>query len=119
MASAFLTATLIGDHDGVIALLAPDAVLISDGGRHRHAARRPVVGPDRIARFVTNLVKRLPAEVSVHPATVNGSPGVVGRIDGRAWLVQSIDVVDGLIVRIHYMVNPDKLVAADHVSDMR
>ncbi len=119
VAGAFLAATLVGDRARVMALLAPDAVLISDGGRHRHAARRPVVGPERITRFVTNLVKRLPAGVTVHPATINGSPGVVARIDGLAWLVQSIDIVDGLIVRIYYMVNPDKLVAADHVVDLR
>lgn len=58
-----------GDVDALMALLAPDVVLLSDGGAQRHAARRPVVGADRVARFVVNLARRptrLHALVLVH-----------------------------------------------------
>ncbi len=119
IAGAFLAATLAGDRDAVMALLAPGAVLVSDGGAHRHAARRPVVGPERITRFVTNLVKRLPDGITLHPTAVNGSTGLLVRLDGLPWLVQSFDIVDDLIVRIHYHVNPEKLAAVDRVTALR
>lgn len=107
---AFLTAAAVGDMDAVIALLAPDAVLVSDGGPDHHAARRPVLGAERVARFVINLSRRgLREEVSIEVHPVNGQPGiVVRRPDGTLRTVLTMSVVDGRVDRVWGLVNPDK-----------
>ncbi len=66
-----------GDIDAVMRLLAPDVVLLSDGGPHRHAARRPVVGADRVARLIVNLAQRLVPGSEMRLVQVNGEPGVL------------------------------------------
>ena len=78
---AFLTAAAGGDLDTLRSMLTNDAVLLSDGGASRHAARRPVVGPDRIARFVANLAGRMPAETTIDFVLVNGTRGVLASWD--------------------------------------
>lgn len=109
IATAFVGAVLSGDLQAVTAMLTPTAVLTSDGGAHRHAARRPVVGADRIARFLVNLGRRLPHHVEFDPVWVNGSPGVVMRLRGQPYMVSVLDIVDGLVARQYSIVNPDKL----------
>ena len=112
-AEAFLTATAVGDLDTVMSLLAPDVVLLSDGGPHRRAARRPVVGPHRVARLIMNLAGRLPSDADIDVGSVNGSPGIIVRIDGHAAFVLAVESVGGLVHGVKVMVNPDKLTAID------
>jgi len=100
-----------GDIDAVMDLLAPDVVLLSDGGPHRHAARRPVVGPDRVARLVVNLAQRLLAGSEVRMVHVNGEPGVLFLDrDGRPDYVLSCTFSpDGRVRRLFGQLNPEKL----------
>ncbi len=106
---AFLGAVGAGDIDGVTALLAPDVVTTSDGGPDHHAARRPVVGPDRVARFLVNLARRaLRPGVTLSPADLNGQPGLIVEEDGRTVLALACSVVDGRVDRIWAVVNPEK-----------
>src|SRR5262249_50722543 len=58
MIDAYIHSTLTGDVEALMALLSDDVVLISDGGAAKHAARRPVVGPERVARLVMNIAGR-------------------------------------------------------------
>jgi RNA polymerase sigma-70 factor, ECF subfamily len=109
IASAFVGAVMSGDLEAVTAMLAPNAVLTSDGGARRHAARRPVLGPERIARFMINIERRLPRDVDFDPVWVNGSPGVVMRLHGKPFMVTVLDIVDGLVERQYSILNPDKL----------
>lgn len=91
-------------------MLASDAVLVSDGGARQHAARRPVHGADRVARFIVNVmlsVVVLPVEIE--PAWVNGRPGVVTRLGGQVIVVSAVEVRDGHVERAWLTVNPDKL----------
>lgn len=105
-----LAATVSGDVEAVVALLAPDVVHLSDGGPDRYAARRPVVGPDRVARLLVNLTKRLPATVELQLASVNGEPGIVLRDAGRPDVVLSFSfAADGRVRRVFGQLNPDKL----------
>ena len=91
-------------------LLAPDVVMLSDGGPARHAARRPVVGPDRVARLIVNLARRVPPDGDVRIALVNGEPGLVFRAEGRVDFVLSLSFgADGRLRRIYSQVNPEKL----------
>lgn len=122
VARQLTVAVLSGDLDGVRVLLAPDVVLTSDGGAHVHAARRPVVTVDRVARFMVNIAARTPLELElvIEEAVVNGAPGFVVRTpDGVPVLSQAVDVVDGRVVRIHIHRNPEKLAALDRHVELR
>jgi RNA polymerase sigma-70 factor (ECF subfamily) len=112
-AEAFLAATALGDLDTVMSLLAPDVVLLSDGGPHHRAARRPVVGPHRVARLALNLAGRIPPDATITLESINGSPGAVVRVGGEVNFVVAVDVVDGLVHTITSVINPDKLAAID------
>jgi RNA polymerase sigma-70 factor (ECF subfamily) len=109
VASAFVGAVLSGDIDAVTSMLTSTSVLTSDGGARRHAARRPVVGPDRIARFLVNLGRRMPDPLDFDPVWVNGSPGAVMRLRGKPYMVMQFDIVEGMVERQYWIVNPDKL----------
>jgi RNA polymerase sigma-70 factor (ECF subfamily) len=119
IASAFVGAVMSGDVQAVMSMLGADAVLMSDGGARRHAARRPVVGPDRIARFLVNVVRRLPEGASMQPVWVNGSPGVlVTSMNGEPLMVHVVDVEGDVVARQWSILNPDKLAALGHVIDL-
>ena len=122
VAAEFVAAVAAGDEARVRALVTNDAVLVSDGGANRHAARRPVVGPDRIARFLVNIFRRFASieghEVSARSCWINGSPGVVMSIDSMPYWVAAFDVRDGRVDRLHATLNPDKLNAVDRIIDL-
>ena len=108
-----LVALWTGDMAAVLARLAPDVVCITDGGAARRAARRPVVGAGRVARFLANLTRRYRENMTVAAATVNGEPGIVARLDGEIDFVAAFEV-DGEAVRsVRLVRNPDKLRLVD------
>jgi RNA polymerase sigma-70 factor (ECF subfamily) len=111
---ALLTAVAVGDVDLTLRYVAPDVVCISDGGASRRAARRPVVGADRVVRFLVNLTRRQAGHLSARPATVNGDVGSVVSLDGRIDLVTAFELEADRVVTIRMVRNPDKLV---HVED--
>lgn len=104
-----LFAVLTGNVARTLELLAPDVVSISDGGANRHAARRPVVGADRVARFITNLASRHLEGASAVAATINGDPGVIVSVDGVVDFVAAFEVENGLVASIWIVRNPEKL----------
>jgi RNA polymerase sigma-70 factor, ECF subfamily len=114
-----VAAVTSGDVERVLSLLAEDAVLISDGGPRAYAARRPVVGRERVARFLVNLSRR-PAtlDFTVESAVVNGEPGVVVTEGGRWMLTFTAHVDDGAIAAVYIVVNPDKLAALNIADPM-
>jgi len=109
----FLTALATGDEAAAVACLAPDAVYLSDGGPRRRAARVPVREPARIVRLLANLTRRWPDTCRFEPARVGGLPGVLIEKDGRVLSATGVEVVDGRIVRITSVLNPDKLAASE------
>ena len=109
LVSAFAMASLAGDLDGLKALLAPDVTLVSDGGPNRHAARRPVVGADRVGRFLINIAPRIPVGLEVRAATINGEPGLVLRDREKPFMTMTFHVTEGGIEEIYIVLNPDKL----------
>ena len=118
VAREFMVAVGTGDIDAAARLLAPEVVLLSDGGPHRHAARRPVIGSDRVARFLVNVAGRVDPHDSMSVGVTNRRPAFIMRRDGEPVWIFTADVVDGLVHRIHVMVNPDKLAAVDHHLDL-
>ena len=119
MVGDLVAAVTSGDVERVLSLLAEDAVLISDGGPRAYAARRPVVGRERVARFLVNVSRRLATlDLAVESAVVNGEPGVVVSDGGRWLLTLTAHVHDGAITAIYSVVNPDKLAALDIADPM-
>ncbi len=108
-----------GDMAGAASLLAPDVVLLSDGGALVHAARRPVVGPERVARLMVNLAKRMQEADTVELAVLNHRPALVVRHRGRPRVVMIADVVDGAVLHVHIVNNPAKLGFVDAPVDLR
>jgi RNA polymerase sigma-70 factor (ECF subfamily) len=104
-----LHATSTGDLDGLVGLLTEDAVLRADGGGIVTAARNPIVGADRVARWLFGVMQKAPTGLTSEIELVNGLPGIVMRVDGGVYGVASIEVLDGRVQRIYIQVNPQKL----------
>ena len=114
--SEFLQATASGDMDGLVALLADDAVLYADGGGRAPALPNLVHGSVNIARAILgSLNKLVPRNLTSRLLQVNGEPGVVSYLDRRPYSVVTFDVADGRINSIYVVTNPKKL---EHLSDL-
>jgi RNA polymerase sigma-70 factor (ECF subfamily) len=112
--AGLVAAVAAGDMDAVIARLAPDVVCVTDAGPQRRAARRPVVGPHRVSRFLVNLAARFQGRTEFCPATVNGAAGLIVKIDGGLDQVWAVETDDGRISAMRMVRNPDKLVSFGH-----
>jgi RNA polymerase sigma-70 factor (ECF subfamily) len=117
--AAMVEALAGGEVDQVVRLLRDDAVLISDGGANARAARRPVVGADRIARFLVNLSNRGIKLLDTELTTINCRPGVVLSWFGVTFAAIVFEVDDGQITAIAMLRNPDKLAALDLEAPLR
>ncbi len=103
----FLVACATGDLSGLLSMLSDDVVVWTDGGGKVRAAMRPVVGPYRSSRFLINVAKRLQG---VPRATVlNGQPATVFVEDSAVIAALVLDILDGTIVGVRAVTNPDKL----------
>lgn len=80
------------------------------------AARRPIVGADRVARFVCGLAHQLGAGASIDVRLVNAQPAAVLAVHGAVMAVVSCDVRAGAIHAIQMQVNPAKLTAVTAAS---
>ncbi|WP_233508415.1 RNA polymerase sigma factor SigJ [Spongiactinospora gelatinilytica] len=104
----FVAASLGGDINAVMELLAPDVTMWSDGGGKVRAALRPITGAEKIARFLASVAGGF-GGFEVRYAHVNGGPGVVMSKDGVLESVTGLDIADGRITAIWLVRNPDKL----------
>ena len=117
IAAEFMAAAAGGDVQTVMSMLAPDVVWTSDGGGKASAARRPVIGADKVARAIVGIVGRgmqLP-DVRAEMAICNAAPAVVLYAGDRLEGIFTIEIVDGKISNFYAMRNPDKLAAATTV----
>ncbi|MBP2368799.1 RNA polymerase sigma-70 factor [Pseudonocardia parietis] len=114
---AFRRAVETGDLQGLLDVLAPDVVLVGDGGGIKKAIPRPVTGADRVARVLTGgLGKLAGASVSLHPVQVNGHPALVLRLDGELDSVLTVRIDDGRVTGLYAVRNPEKLARMDRVT---
>jgi RNA polymerase sigma-70 factor (TIGR02957 family) len=98
-----------GDLQGLLDVLAPEVVLVSDGGGIKQAAVRPITGADKVARFMVGGLGKNELPITVGITVVNGSPALVVHLDGELDGVMAIRVEDARIVGLYYVRNPEKL----------
>ena len=104
----FLAALGNGDVQGLMDVLAPDVVVVADGGGLVSAAPRPVVGANRVATFLSKFSALAPGAV-VDICWLNGTLGARILLDGEVNTVMSFVVDDGRISRMYAVRNPHKL----------
>jgi RNA polymerase sigma-70 factor (TIGR02957 family) len=106
---AFQRALETRDLQGLLDVLAPEVVVISDGGGVRQTAPRPIIGAEKVVRFIIGGLAKTDATLTVGPTVVNGNPALVLRVDGELDGVLAVRVEDARISGLYYVRNPDKL----------
>jgi RNA polymerase sigma-70 factor (TIGR02957 family) len=114
----FLAALTSGDVQGLMEVLAPDVVLVADGGGLAPAARHPITGCKRVAAYLSRLPDLAPG-LEFTTLMLNGT--VAARFDPFGELETAVTFVveDGRIARIYAIRNPHKLERLDKVAELR
>ena len=105
---AFLDASRRGDVHDLMRVLAPGVELRADGGGLVTAARNPVLGSDRVARFVLGVLTKRPDLVLEETRTADGLAFTM-TAGGQVLGVASFRVVDGRVADVWFALNPQKL----------
>jgi len=110
LAARFFEAIREGDLDGLVSLLAEDAVATGDGGGKAAARKTPLHGGAKIARFMLGLMRLAERDAYEFDfCEVNGRPGALIRQDGRVISALSVEIADGRVTEFLSVANPDKL----------
>jgi len=109
----FRVAADTGDLQALVDVLAPDVLLVTDGGGVRKAALRPILGRDKVLRFLEAVTPQ-DVDVELRVELVGGQPGLVAVLDGVVDSVITIEVVDGVVGSLYFVRNPDKLTRLGH-----
>ena len=112
----FMAAITSGDVHGLVEVLAPEVVLIADGGGFVPAARRPLVGAERVVAFLARVADL--SDLAATTARFNGMPGARFEVGGAVTAV-SLVIEDDRITRIYAMRNPNKLGWLEEVAELR
>lgn len=108
-------ALFTGDVDLLTSVLAEEVVAWSDGGAERRAARRPIVGRDRVVPYLLNLAKRYTdpsVDLGFELLTINGEPGVIVSVGGEVTMAMTMEIGPAGITGLRSILNPRKL---DHL----
>lgn len=106
---SFRRAVDTGDLQGLLDVLAPDVVLVSDGGGRKQAALRPIVGAEKALRFFGGIMAKTPGTITSALTSVNGTPALAFRIDGELDGVLAVRLEAGHVTGLYYVRNPEKL----------
>ncbi|MFD6231222.1 RNA polymerase sigma-70 factor [Streptomyces sp. NPDC060232] len=109
---SFRAALETGDPQDLLAVLAPDVVLVADGGGIKQAALRPIDGAEKVVRFMVggigkNNRKDLP--MTLTPTVVNGAPALLVHLGGELDGIMAVRIEDSRITGLYYVRNPEKL----------
>jgi len=117
---AFQRAAETGDLQCLLDILAPDVVLLGDGGGVVQAVPRPIVGAGKVARVLAIGLGRIAAAAaSLQPAQVNGYPALILRVNGEIDTVLAVRIDDGLITGLYAVRNPEKLSRMEQETTLR
>ena len=111
----FMAAVTSGDLRGLVEMLAPDVVLIADGGGLVRAARKPLIGAETVAAFLARVADL--SDLVATAARFNGMPGARFDVGGDVTAV-SLVIDHGRISRIYAMRNPSKLGHLEEVAEL-
>ena len=115
----FVAALNSGDIQGLMDVMAPDVVSVADGGgKVKGAARRPIVGSEKLARYLVGGLAKIDGTFTATMTWVNGEPGIRVEIDGQLAGVVSLTVDGGQVTQIFSIANPDKLAWADAEAEV-
>ncbi|MER8086298.1 RNA polymerase sigma-70 factor [Streptomyces sp. NPDC094048] len=106
--AAFQQAVETGDLQRLLDMIAPDVVLLTDGGGVVRAALEPVVGAEAVADVLSRL-----ASATLRLAQVNGHPALILRRGGQIDTVLAVRLEGGLISGLYAVRNPEKLSRID------
>ncbi|MGW4824781.1 RNA polymerase sigma-70 factor [Streptomyces sp. NPDC004227] len=106
---SFQRAFETGDLQGLLDVLAPEVVLMSDGGGVKQAALRPVVGAEKVVRMFVGSAGKVRGKLTIDPTLVNGGPALFVRLDGEIDGIMAARVEDARITGLYYVRNPEKL----------
>ncbi|GAB7145745.1 RNA polymerase sigma-70 factor [Mycobacterium riyadhense] len=107
----FLATAASGDVEALMAMLAPDATWMADSGGKVSAARRPVVGAERVARAIAGLMRKAGPQLHVELVTCNSAPAILLYLGESLEGVITLEIADDKITNFYVMRNPDKLAA--------
>jgi len=119
-AQFFVTAAS-GDVQALMTMLAPDASWTADSGGKVSAARRPVVGAERVARAIVGLLRKtqeMSPALRVEMVTCNSAPAVLLYVGEQLEGVITLEIADDKITNFYVMRNPDKLAALATARDI-
>jgi RNA polymerase sigma-70 factor (ECF subfamily) len=106
----FVKAATAGDMEGLLAILAQDVILHSDGGGRAIAVPHALHGADNVSRAILGSMQRLvPKGLERRLASINGIPGIVAYLDGKPFSILTMDVDDDRVKGIYILTNPEKL----------
>lgn len=105
----FLAATASGDVNQMLALLAEESTVLSDGGGRVKAAGRAIIGADHVSRFLLGIWPRFMAGVTPRIVNINGSPGFLVVADGQVHYALSFEITADRVQSVYIFCNPDKL----------
>lgn len=110
MTLKFLRACTVGDMDGLVSMLAEDAIVYADSdGKIAGAGRHPIYGADKVARLMVGISKKVPANFNVQFAEVNGEFSVLLYFGKNLFSVMNFEFEGEKVKHIHHIMNPDKL----------
>ena len=104
----FMSAVATGDLQGLMDVLAPDVVLITDGGGLKKAALRPIVGVEKVLRFLASVMPD-DGSASAAPAVVNGGLGMRLLLGDELDTIATMRVDGDQVTELYLVRNPDKL----------
>ena len=113
----FLAALQTGDVQGLLDVLAPDVVVVADGGGVVPAVRRPIEGAEAVARLLGKFAQVAP-RARVDTVWLNGAPAARIDLAGELNTAVTFVVEDGRITRIYAIRNPHKLARLDEEATL-
>ena len=114
----FLAALTTGDLQSLMDVLAPDVILVADGGGIAPAVRHPVQGRERVATLLSRFSQLAPS-AQIAELLLNGAVAVRISIVGELDTAVTFVVEDGQITRLYAIRNPQKLGRLQHVSQLQ
>jgi len=106
---AFLAAARSGNLASLELALTVDALSVSDGGGVVNAARKPVSGRSRVARFILGVLEKFGLGVETRPVIANGEVAMLGEREGHPVALWSIEIAPDGVRRLMIILNPEKL----------